>query len=260
MDKTLYYCYSEFCKIKQLNRGLTLDLRKLDWVYPTTLLPLSTLIKKNKNVIKPVKKQVRTYIELMLSGESPSHKSYSKIVISKNFDKLTKNIFDIIEVEAKPENINESKDAFMEIISEITTNIEEHSQTRYDSYFMAQAYKKKGFIEFAFLDLGQGIPNSLRSSIKEKEKDYSYIKKATEGYSAKPEDLNRGNGLKDSIRLVCNGFKGEIFIASYCGAVYIDKNKNYSVFELDSYQKLDGTLISIRLPLPINKVDYTEYL
>ncbi|MEM2857217.1 MAG: ATP-binding protein [Candidatus Nitrosocaldaceae archaeon] len=256
-----------------------IDLSSVRFFYPTTLLPLSLFIKEqNCKYNEPTDTNIAYYIRLINKGETqhdsksyipiislPSDKKefdYSYTLLSKYLNNWLSNISDILDY----------------IIYELVDNSYQHSKCTL-AYIMAQAYKKRRFVEFVVIDNGITIGGSLRQSkrIDYNVNDSSAIYKALEGYSAKSEP-GRGYGLSTSIRLVTEILMGEAMIVSGRGLIYLvcgegmggrgNNGDSDSDSDRDSdkvnWQKgrrgliselgkgLRGTLISIRLQLDLN--------
>ena len=202
--------------------------------------------------ILPIDKNVKRYLSLIIDGRLEEGKSYIPILQREEFTEGdTSKIYNLVSDKC---NTND-KDTFMYFISELTTNIVEHSLCS-NSLFMAQQYPKKRFTELAFFDNGITIPGSLRETGKWKDiSDQQLIVNAVYGLSSKPES-DRGRGLGSSINVITKLLKGEIFIASGEGTFYTNKevgDNKYSSYTLNKEHRLNGTLISIRLPFPAPK-------
>jgi hypothetical protein len=85
-------------------------------------------------------------------------------------------------------------------------------------------------------------------------------------YSSKmmSKDNERGMGLGSNIKMITEGYGGEILIASGGGLVIFGGGKNEEKGERDEYllsqsTKFQGTLISIRLPLIKREIDLYAY-
>lgn len=249
--------YLNFCNYRRhLEEKGKIDLTNRRWFYPTELLPLGDLLYSlDKKFYKlPVNPHVKNYFILMTDQSSSKGLSYIPIHRVHRFTEEDDNdIYDLIVKKCK----TDQKNPFKLLIAELTTNVNEHSQCS-NSSFMAQRYNKNGFVEMVFFDNGITIPGSLRNSGKDDGKsDANLIVKAINGLSSKSDE--RGFGLQESIRIITVGCGGEVFIVSGSGAFYTNKEKITppyreivgKAFKLDSYQELNGTLISFVLPLPI---------
>ena len=121
---------------------------------------------------------------------------------------------------------------------------------------MAQRYEKKRFVEICFFDDGMTINGSfLRKGMKFSDSDA--IIKALNGLSSKSKE--RGYGLSSSLNLFVNGLKGELFIVSGNGAIYYTK-KTQKIYRFPDKYRLNGTLISVRIPYPAKDVNFYDYI
>lgn len=86
--------YLNFCKYKlESIRNRRIDLRKCNWIYPSTLLPLCTLLKENPETTysPPENKSVANYIDLMANCNFSTTDKSSYIPL-KNFQKIRKRV------------------------------------------------------------------------------------------------------------------------------------------------------------------------
>jgi len=76
------------------------------------------------------------------------------------------------------------------------------------------------------------------------------------------KDQGRGYGLWSTTRLCIEGLGGNMLIVSGAGAVYYGEarqlRKKYKLSQ--EYLRLDGTLISLRIPYPAKRVEVNEYV
>lgn len=147
-------------------------------------------------------------------------------------------------------------DAFMYIVEELIDNVYQHSQFLNGS-FAAKVSESEGVADLAVFDNGITIRRRFLESGLFFDQDSEAIVRAVNGLSSKDEP-GRGFGLGSSVKLVIDGFGGEMFIASGSGAVYASKDSqeryNFGV------ERLDGTLVALRVPLPCPLVDVYSYV
>jgi hypothetical protein len=267
MNPTLMNEYLEFCEFRRtaLTSGI-LDLRNLKWVYPTTLLPLGSMIRgagKKLEYKPPEKEDVRGYIDHMVQMKSIAYspgRSYIPIaLLPRNGINANEVVKPIFKFHSNGEKYG-GEGAFKYFIWELVNNIYEHSEFT-ESMVMAQRYEKKGFVEIAFLDNGITINGSLKKAGKGLDEDFDAISRAMEGLSAK-KDQGRGYGLWSTTRLCIEGLGGNMLIVSGAGAVYYGEarqlRKKYKLSQ--EYLRLEGTLISLMIPYPAKKVEVNEYV
>lgn len=261
--------YRRFADLRKGARttGL-LDMSDVDWVCPTTLLPLTGFLVTSKGgdlrYLPPSDGDVANYIRLMIASsprDRPPHKSY----VSNNFlPRNQANADAILNRVMKLQNDGREiggQSAFAYLIGELTTNIYEHSEFR-NAMVMAQRYQKKGFVEVTFYDDGITIPGSLRKAGFSYDTDLEAIKDAVNGRSSK-EELERGYGLGTNVRMCTDidGLGGKVLVVSGRGAFeYCLVKSEQCLYNLgESLYSLDGTLISIRIPYPTKEVSVYDF-
>jgi hypothetical protein len=149
------------------------------------------------------------------------------------------------------------EDAIWYLLTELGNNIDNHSEFS-KAFVMAQRYPRKGFTEFCAFDNGITIPGNFNKYGIDFENDSEAIALAMNGRSTKDELNGRGWGINSLIQLFTEGINGEMFIASRNGAIYINKEKIINYLARGKY-KLDGTLVSIRIPKgSINVTNFLE--
>jgi hypothetical protein len=125
---------------------------------------------------------------------------------------------------------------------------------------MAQRYEKMCFVEVAIFDNGITIPGSFKNSGKYADMaDSEALRNAVGGLSTKPGDT-RGHGLPTFTSILTGALKGEALIVSAASAYHIGSNKKENLYNLDKKDSLSGTLIGMRIPLPMAKADVYEYI
>ena len=218
---------------------------------------------KNLEYHPPEKKDVKDYIDHMVQMKpiaySPGRTYIPIALLPRNSIHANEVVNPIFIFHSNGENYG-GEGAFKYFIWELVNNIYEHSEFS-ESMVMAQRYEKKGFAEIAFLDNGITINGSLKRAGKGLDDDFEAISKAMEGLSAK-KDQGRGYGLWSTTRLCIEGLGGNMLIVSGAGAVYYGEarqlRKKYKLSQ--EYLRLDGTLISIRIPYPAKMVEVNEYV
>jgi hypothetical protein len=135
---------------------------------------------------------------------------------------------------------------FKHVITELVTNIYEHSCFTMANV-MAQRYRNKGFVELCFFDNGVTIYGNY------KRHGYDYqpleaIKFALKGKSTKG-GTERGFGLSTSMRMFVEGLSGEFMIVSGAAGIYLTTAHKLG-FNLRDEHHLQGTLVSVKVPYP----------
>lgn len=257
-----YTAFTEFRR-KYENSG-SLNLNDRNFYYPTTLLPLINFIKENSiNYVPHYNFNVNNYFSVMTNPKMRNLTgSYIPFVeLPKENTDENDVIYELSQFISEPGELN----AFGTVISELTDNIYEHACFEEDDvngYVMAQRYKD--FAEICILDNGLTIPRSIEQKYKI-ESDSQAIQKATQGFSTKEDKYEieantkkgRGTGLRDSIKLFTKGLNGEILIISRNGGFYIGNGRPIRYIMNRDY--LEGTLISIRVPIPLRPYNTNDY-
>lgn len=261
--------YMEFCRLrKEASVSNLSDLRDIDWIYPTTLLPLgSFLIASRKEYRAPQDQNVADYISIMLRtepGRADGRRSYVPLVwlpsMSIDGDKVLGSIYKLHD----HGKLYGGENAFKYLIGELVDNVYQHSGFS-NAFVMAQRYDKKGFVEVAIIDDGITIGGSLRKAGFRTEDDVEAIARVLkEGISAKGADT-RGYGLRSNASIFTAGLKGEMLIVSGGGATEIGpsepgrgvRQNNYRLEE--DFCSLNGTLVSVRIPFPSEEIDLYDY-
>lgn len=235
----------------------TLDLSNVEFIFPTTLLPLSEIIFDNKDkYIPPKSYPPANYIETITDSSSSNlRKTYAPIVsLPQNYEDVDKHLQKIFQMQKNPNNFG-GVDAFKYVVSELVDNIYQHSRfTR--AFIMGQRFDAKGFIDLSFYDNGITIPQTFKEKGLTHEASFA-IREALNGVSTK--DNNRGFGLRTSLNLFINGLNAEFFIVSGNGAIYCTKDQN-ELYRLTEDAGLHGTLITIRIPKDSPKVNLYDYV
>ena len=237
-----------------------LDLSDTQFIFPTTLLPLSEIIINNINnndkYVQPKHYKVSNYINTITNSSSSNlRKTYTPIVKLSNSHEETgsclKKVFDMQE---NPNDFG-GESAFKYVVSELVDNVYQHSRFTKAS-IMGQRYDSKGFVDLSFYDNGITIPQTF------KEKGFGHeashaIREALNGVSTK--DADRGFGLRTSLNIVTKGLNAKFFIVSGNGAVHCYNNEN-NLYRLTDAGRLYGTLITIRIPKDTPKINIYDYV
>jgi hypothetical protein len=255
-------CYTQFCTYRTAYKeNKILSLEDATWFCPTTLLPLGDFLSaldKSKYIL-PKNIGVKNYVSTILEKHVEPHKvdgTYIPIMKASKFDQTHSEI--ICDLISKNMGINE-KTSVKLAVGELLDNVDQHSRCTSAS-FIAQRYEKMRFVEVSIFDNGITIPGSFRNSGKYGElTDSDALKKAIGGMSTKPEDT-RGHGLPTFISVLTGALKGEALIVSGDSAYYIESNNNEKLYNLDKKDGLSGTLIGMRIPLPMKKADVYDYI
>jgi hypothetical protein len=249
--------YLKFCNLRSnYNDSGVFDLGIYHFYHPITLLPvLNFIIKNSIDYVQHPNPMVQNYISIVGNPLSYHNgKSYVPVERLPNERGILDEVLQrIINLAAKSGGLN----AFGYAIYELVENIYEHSEFN-SAYVMAQKYSN--FVDICILDDGISIPSRISTTYEEfnEEDDYKAIAEALNGLSTKDDD-GRGFGLSSTTNLFVKGLNSQIMIISRYGACYIDDEgtKYYSLYD---NHKWDGTIIGLRVFLPIPKIDIYKYI
>jgi hypothetical protein len=251
--------YIEFVNYKvKFEKEGKLDLSGVQFIFPTTLLPLSEIIINNKpKYIPPKIYKVANYIATITDSTSSNlSKTYMPIVaLPKNCEEVDTHLKKIFEMQRNPHDFG-GVSAFKYVVSELVDNIYQHSRfTR--ALIMGQRYDNLGFIDLSFYDNGITIPQTFKEKGFNHEASFA-IREALNGVSTKDND--RGFGLRTSLNLFKKGLNAQFFIVSGNGAVYCDSNVGDLLYRLTEDGGLKGTLITVRIPKNTPEVNIYDYV
>lgn len=252
--------YVDYCQCaNNIRNDNEIDLSGFDFFFPTTLLPIGNLIIENSSatVIPPSDELVERYIETMTHPSSDGGTgTYVPIVrLSENRENSTESLDRVYQLQRNEPTLFGNESAFNYVVQELIDNIYNHSQFSL-ALIMGQKYQTKGFVDFCFFDNGITIPKTFEDSGM-KFKPNEAIASAINGLSSIHQD--RGFGLRTSARLCVQGLKGIIQVISGSGAVYYSNDETYHYSLSDPY-RLNGTLITLRIPYPTESIDIYPYL
>lgn len=239
--------YSKYSSLMDASKQTgSVDLSRITWIYPTTFLPLICEFVRDQSLDMklPEDQKVRDYISTLIQrrpGQDccATYLPYSTFPVDKkHFDPIMDHICDLAGEVDKTGN-------FRYILGELSDNVYQHSKFNFAAA-TAQKYPSKGFMEFCILDDGITIGGSLRDVGYEYD-DTEAIDQALNGLSSKIS-IERGYGLGESIEYFINEQKGEVFIASGNGGLYMSGNEREPL-KFILKEKYCGTLISARIEL-----------
>lgn len=257
----LVFQYQKYCEcLDNFSKSNTIDLQRETFFPPSFTLPIALLIMKNATAprINPANEEVASYLTTVLGTrvEDRRSRTYLPLVRLPAEEKDSCEVLEhIYEIQRNDSSAFGGELAFKYVVNELVDNIYQHSKFKI-AFVMAQRYPVKKFVELAFMD--DGI--TIQGSYKEHNKKFGPIQsiiKALNGLSTKSEE--RGWGLRSSIKLFREGLKGQILIVSGAGAVYLDGSKQQQ-YRLSKAHRMDGTLISLRVPYPSPIVDIYKYI
>jgi len=147
-------------------------------------------------------------------------------------------------------------DAISYPITELITNVLEHSGAEYGLIF-AQYYQTKKYLDICVVDTGRGLSASY---MQEKGLDFSdedAIEEAMKGHSTK-QDKERGYGLRTSKNIVCKALGGEFVFVSG-SAVLVSDGQRERLASLPGFY-WQGVIVAYRIPKPSGPIDIYQFV
>lgn len=248
-------------------KEFTLDLSEVDWILPCSAILLSSKLNEVSiqgaeiNFIESKNKQVQEYLLKIGFPLGSQHEGDTFIPISHFQDnpadqnQIEKEALELFEKISSKTPSNFGSNSLPYILSELSDNIDQHSEFTFAS-LMAQYYPKKRHLDLAVLDNGVSIPFLFEKNKIKFNKDSDAIVKAVSGEaSTKKGEVLRGFGLKSCKNLSIEGFKGELCIISRKGAILFKSTQKPKLYNFD-VEVLEGTLIYLRLPIPTGDIPF----
>lgn len=250
--------YMEFATIRdQAVRKGVVDLKRIKFLTPTTILPLSIMLRtvRHLELVPPPDPDVKNYLWCTMRdhGYDALNKStYLPVVGLPQDEELSQPILKkVYDLAGDPGG----KNAFRYLVGELVDNIYQHSRFE-NALIMAQQYKRNGDMHLCIIDDGITIAGSLRESGMSLDDDQAIVD-AIEGASSKKE-IERGRGLGTTMSLTLKGYGGSMLVVSGHGAIHCDGD-NQLRYRLSDVNKYKGTLISMKIPLMVEEVDLYEH-
>ena len=258
--------YDEYAQIKtKYEKSGKVELSSIAFIYPTTLLPLITLILDNPSCyVEPARAAPREYVSTILHPQSQRlgkpHVALASLTQDEDeSEKALQAIYDICD---SPDHHGSTKSVFAYTVAELVANIREHSKYS-RALVLGQMYDHKRFLDLSFFDNGVTIPGSFGTDA-----DGSpgqLIRMALNGKSIKGR--SRGFGLRTTFKMFTDGLGADFFVASDGGAVYggseveaYGGEDGMLEYELRGPAKIDGTMITVRVPLNPPPIDIYKYV
>jgi hypothetical protein len=250
-------CYLSYCIARQAYRR-TGELRlEVDFVFPTTLLPLLVLMDQTGAQLQSPSSAVRGYVRTVSRTYPPPAGStyFSAIRLPRRLRARDDPLTRLEDLSKTTRLFSGNSNAYHYLLSELVDNIYNHAGADH-AYLMAQFYPNSGEIEASFMDDGVTIPGSLEQGAGRHyvpDQSYQAIVDALGGASAKTNE--RGYGLRTSVR-IANELGGEVLIVSGRGAVVVNPDGTALPYQLTEDQDLRGTLVSVRLREGDRKINF----
>ncbi len=274
----LLWEYFKFSKVGNIAlKSKIVNISNHNWIYPTFLVPLCNLIINNDfEYIPPSNFNAKNYINTVITTEYSGKSTYVPLqFLPYNYKEFGSVISNLQEWCDNGKNYG-GLGAFTFLFNELIDNIYQHSDFK-NAYVIAQSYPNKNFSEVCIFDDGISIPKSFENYNISFRSDAHAISRAINGLSTKDE--GRGYGLNNSIDMYTKGGNAEFLIVSRNGIFYKKHrepvklynteimnttndilNNGYATFDKEYIPPLEGTLISMRIPYPIPKIETQLYI
>lgn len=251
--------YIDFCQYKQ-NIAIHPDNNVNIEIHPIKLLPLCEFLQSNNKKSFLLDTSLKWIQRLLYDTNDHNNiqciiKDHHVILKIKSNNQY-KQILNLFSSESLNQTIiQDNRSFFMYVIGELLDNIYEHSEFSM-AWFMIKT--DKNVVDLCFLDNGITISKSFSRRGMNFKSDSEAISYAIKGLSSK-EDIERGYGLRTSIRALVEGLKGEFFLVSGKGAFFID-NKKPIRYDLADHLALNGTLLNLRCNYPFPNINIYDYI
>lgn len=267
-----------FSLLKKIPPSETIDLSKIEWVTPLSILPIALLITRWQKYGIKIKfseeKRIKSYLTTILfpkGTEEPtliewgetyfpivrvSHKEekFPPEVIEKVNDKYQTLLSSLFINQPYQTDLTQALGIFL---GEMIDNVEEHSQA-HELWILSQYWQRLGELEICLLDDGIGFYNSYKSANITVKDHLEAIDKAVKGISTKKIE-GQGYGINRSIYLITeSSLNGEFLIISG-NAAYFKKSKEMGkLFFLDKIV-WRGVIIMIKVKKPYSPINIYKY-
>lgn len=265
--------------LKKIPRGKTIDLSKIEWVTPLSILPIALLIarwqEKGIEIKFPKDERIKSYLNTILFpkgtteptllewGETyfpivrVTHKEekFPPEIIEKVSDKYQTLLNSLFINQIYQTDITQALGVFL---GEMIDNVEEHSKA-HELWILSQYWHRLGELEICLLDDGIGFYNSYMNAGIPVRDRLEAIDKAVKGISTKKLE-GQGYGINRSIYLITeSSLNGEFLIISG-NAAYFKKNKETgNLFFLDRIG-WRGVIIMIKIKKPYSPINIYKFL
>lgn len=272
--ETLVFFDEVFNKIRQskYHGSIYFDLSMIEIVTVDAIMYLTALIENSRRVSMmnincfgnvPENREARTIIEASgffnhvsaLYKYSHDKKNQIDIRCGKESDPvLAKGVCDFVHSYGGWDTVGTRP--LYKMIVELMTNTRQHAYQKTQSAMNEKWYlfaeNCSGYVNFVFLDTGDGIPSTIRRNFLEMIKNFFnnsdayFIASALRGEFRTETKLDhRGYGLPEIYQKAKNGFVSDLVIASCQGMCSVDGLGNINEIELS--KSLRGTLFCWKL-------------
>lgn len=259
--------YLRFCETrKRVSTSGECGLTNLDDLSPTMLLPLIGFLSKAKVRFAPSSDVRLADCLHRITSQSPVSLrdgiSCPALVLPQNQRDVGPVLARLVDRHGGGKQFG-GRNILMYLVGELAHNVYDHSCSNH-AYIMGQERQDTGCLEVAIFDDGITVAGSLEQSGVILDDDVLAIAMAMNGLSSKREG-RRGYGLRSNIRMCIEGLRGDVLMVSGEAAVELrgihDKpDSRQEAYRIESnVYHLEGTLVSVRIPLQEEEVDLYEF-
>lgn len=256
--------YNTFRNIQPTEK-VSFDFSLITWINPLLLLPIGAHIHTTDSKFTP-SSAISSYLSAVQFPQGVSTvdelwatKTYIPISVLQREASIDRERLESAFLQLLSNTINEvpgSRNAIYYPISELTTNIFDHSQSD-TGWIAAQWYPNKSFLDLCIVDRGRGLAATYLQEMELTLTDDEAIRKALRGISTKKEK-ERGYGVHTSKDVVCKALGGSFTLISG-NAAFLAEQNNERLVRLPGFN-WPGVIISYRIPKPTAPIDITPYL
>jgi len=264
---------SLYGSLKGLNQDeqVEFNLVQISWTCPLLILPISAYINDTDSTFNiDGSHSVKPYLDVIkfpggvdsvssFEQQIQAHKTYIPISVLRKQPGPERERLETqfaVLISSKLVQYPGIKDAVYYPISELVTNIFEHSKEQ-TGYLFGQWYPKKKYLDICIVDTGRGLAASYKEAKGMEFSDAEAIKEVMRGHSTK-SDTERGFGVRTSKKVVCEGLGGGFVLLSG-GSALISENKQEKLINLPDFS-WKGVIIAYRIPEPKGPLKISDYL
>jgi hypothetical protein len=234
----------------------------IDFVFPTTLLPIAVLMARDNVPLVATNPSVQGYVDWITTagGPVPGGTFLPIVKLSRRPEAGQMDLGRLQDLSTTTQLFAGNRQAYLYVLSEMVDNIYQHARSTH-AFAMAQYYPARGVMELSFMDDGITIPKSLelgtgRPYLVDRASDAIYD--ALNGLSSKPGG-ERGYGLPTSVRMV-NELGGDALVVSGRGCLVARPRLAPLLYTLRAVEELEGTLVTLRLPDSSKTINFYDFV
>lgn len=246
-------------------QSVSFDFSSIDWVSPLLILPIGALVQTTDSIFSSTT-AISSYLNTIKFPNGISSvdtlqqtKNYIPIGLLQRQSSVGRERLETAFLQLLSTVIGdtpESRNAIYYPISELTTNIFDHSKSD-TGWILAQWYPKKKFIDLCIVDRGRGLKNTYGDELGLDLTNEQAILKALQGISTKKEK-ERGYGIRTSKNVVCKALGGSFTLISGDTA-FLAEQHSEKLVHMPEFN-WQGVIISYRIPQPTGRIDIMPYL